>query len=65
MPGDPEECRQHAKRCLALAGEARSPEIKNSLVEIAQRWAALATDLDATHKLLKALEDAPDNKKTG
>ena len=50
---------------LGAGGEARSPEIKNSLVEIAPRWAALATDLDATHKLLKALEDATDNKKTG
>ena len=64
MPGDPEECRQHAKRCWALAGEAKNPEIKSSLVEIAQRWTALAADLEATHKLLKALGDAPD-KKTG
>ena len=64
MPGDPEECRQHAKRCWALAGEAKNPEIKNSLVEIAQRWTTLAADLEATHKLLKAYGDAPD-KKTG
>ena len=49
MPGDPEECRQHAKRCWALAGEAKNPEVKNSLVEIAQRWTALAADLEATH----------------
>lgn len=62
MPGDPEECRQHAKRCWALASEARNSEIKNSLVEIAQRWTALAADLEATHKLLKAFGDAPDKK---
>lgn len=64
MPGDPEECRQHAKRCWALAGEARNPEVKKSLVEIAQRWTALAADLEATHKLLKEIGDEPD-KKTG
>jgi hypothetical protein len=65
MPGDPEECRQHAKRCWALAGEAKNPEVKNSLVEIAQRWTALAADLEATHRLLKAFGDAPPDKKTG
>jgi hypothetical protein len=64
MPGDPEECRQHAKRCWALAGEAKNSEVRNSLMEIAQRWTVLAADLEATHKLLKALEHAPD-KKTG
>ena len=66
MPGNPKECREHAKRCWALAGEAKNPEIKNSLVEIAQRWTALAADLEATHKLLKAFEDTstlvPDKK---
>ena len=70
MPGNPEECRQHAKRCWALACEVKSQEIKNSLVEIAQRWTALAADLEATHKLLEefgkaeAFQAAP-NKKTG
>ena len=64
MPGDPDECRQHAKRCWALAGVARNPEIKKSLIEIAQRWAVLAAELEVTHELLKAFEDAPD-KKTG
>ena len=64
MPGDPEECRKHAKRCWALASEAKNPEVKNSLLEIAQRWTALAADLEATHKLLKAFGDEPD-KKTG
>ena len=70
MPGNPEECRQHATRCWVLAGEAANPEIKKSLVEIAQRWTALAADLEATHKLLEefgeaeAFPAAPD-KKTG
>ena len=70
MPGNPEECRQHATRCWALAGEATNPEIKKSLVEIAQRWTALATDLEATYRLLEAFGEmevhpAASDKKTG
>lgn len=64
MPGNPEECREHAKRCWALAGETKNPELKHSLLEIAQRWTRLATDLEATHDLLRKWGDAPD-KKTG
>jgi hypothetical protein len=59
MPGDPNECRRHAKRCWALAVEAKNPVIKESLVDLAQRWAALATDLEATKRLLDSWE-SPD-----
>ena len=52
MPGDPKECREHAKGCLALAAETKNPVLKESLVEIAQKWARLATDLEATQALL-------------
>jgi hypothetical protein len=62
MPGDPEECRAHAKRCWALAGEAKNPEIKNSLLEIAHRWTRLAVDLEVTRELLRKWGDAPDTK---
>ena len=65
MPGDPEECRQHAKRCWALAGEAKNPELKKSLIEIAHRWTVLAADLEATHKLLTMWGDPPDKQQTG
>jgi hypothetical protein len=54
MPGNPEECRQHAKRCWALAAEAKNPVLKESLVDLAQRWSVLATDLEATKRLLDA-----------
>ncbi len=54
MPGDPKECRQHAKRCWALASETDNPVLKESLVDLAQRWAALATHLEATKRLLDA-----------
>jgi hypothetical protein len=52
MPGNPKECREHAKRCWALATETKNPALKESLVEIAQKWARLATELEATRALL-------------
>jgi hypothetical protein len=64
MPGDPEECRAHARRCWALACEATNPVVKDSLTDIAQRWARLARELEATHRLLKAMDETPD-KLTG
>lgn len=54
MPGDPKQCREHAKRCLQLAHEATNPALKDSLSDIAQQWMRLATDLEATKRLLDA-----------
>jgi hypothetical protein len=51
MPGNPKECREHAKRCW-VATETKNPALKESLVEIAQKWARLATELEATRALL-------------
>ena len=53
MPGDPKEYREHAKCCWALASEITNPVLRESLVETAQRWSRLATDLEAMHLLLK------------
>ena len=66
MPGDPNECRERAMRCWALANETIHPHIKDSLVDLAQRWALLAIDLEKTRGLLDAWsgDDASD-KMTG
>jgi hypothetical protein len=64
MPGDPEECREHAKRCWALAAEATNPALKQSLTDIAQRWARLASDLETTRDLIEKWGQQP-NKMTG
>jgi hypothetical protein len=53
MPGDPKECREHAKRCLKIAQEATNPALRASLEEIAQQWLRLAADLEATKPLLE------------
>jgi hypothetical protein len=64
MPGDPKECRERAKRCWALAAETKNPVLQESLTDLAQKWAALATDLEATKRLLDSWgADAPPDKK--
>jgi hypothetical protein len=52
MPGNPKECREHAKRCLQLANETTNPVLKGSLTDIGRQWTRLATDLEATKLLL-------------
>jgi hypothetical protein len=55
MPGNPKECREHAKRCLQLAHETTNPVLKDSLTDIAGQWTWLATDLEVTRELLDGL----------
>jgi hypothetical protein len=62
MPGDPEECRAHAKRCWALAAETKDPVLKDSLLDVAQRWARLSSDLETTLDLLHESSHKPDKK---
>ena len=58
MPGDPKRCREHAKRCWALASEVTNPVLKESLLDAAQRWAVLAAELETIHSLLEPLEES-------
>lgn len=59
MPGNPHECREHAKNCLRLAEEAKTPEARAHFEGLAKRWMELATDLDFTHKLLEEMGVSP------
>ena len=59
MPGNPKECREHAKRCLQLAHETTNPVLKDSLTDIAGQWTRLATDLEVTKQLLDEAASAP------
>ena len=65
MPGDPEECRAHAKRCWALAAETKNPDLRDSLTDLAQRWARLAIDLEKTLQLLEEWSEPGDEERTG
>lgn len=59
MPGDPRECREHAKCCLKQAAAAASPVVRENFLKLAQSWMRLARELEATERLLAALEEVP------
>jgi hypothetical protein len=52
MPSDPHQCRLHARRCLALAKRARSPEtqrvfaMRGGLTAEEYRWKLIRELLD-------------------
>jgi hypothetical protein len=59
MPGDPDECRAHARSCAAIAERARTPEHRQRLKELEQTWLKLAADLEANQALLEAYPPPP------
>jgi hypothetical protein len=52
MAGDPKEYRQNAWRCVELAKEARSPELKQTLLDLSKTWAKLAIEVERSDALL-------------
>jgi len=52
MPGDPKQCRLHAMRCAELAANAKTHQLKATLLELSQNWVKLAVSLEHTHALL-------------
>jgi hypothetical protein len=57
MPGDPKECRQHARRCAELASVATTPEAREQFLSLQQSWIRLAADLDNAKAVIAALDD--------
>jgi hypothetical protein len=53
MPGDPKECREHAKNCLRMAAEAPSQLARVRFEKLAETWMRLATDLEHAKALLE------------
>ena len=53
MPSDAERCRKHATECWAWAAGTKNPSLKESLTDLAKRWARLATELEATRILFE------------
>jgi hypothetical protein len=57
MPGDPKECREHARRCAELAqrhysGSARSVSLAPAILDI-----SLAADLDNAKAFIDAMDE--------
>ena len=50
MPGDPEQCRLNAARCLKLSELAKDPARRQSLAALAETWTKLAAELNPTKR---------------
>jgi hypothetical protein len=59
MPGNPDECRQHALHCADLAHTARTPELKSTLIELSKNWHKLAIELEGARELLDMQDPRP------
>ena len=65
MPSDAERCREHAKECWVWAAGTKNPSLKESLTDLAKRWARLATELEATRILFEKVGRVSATTKTG
>ena len=57
MPGDPKECRQHARRCAELASVATTPEAREQFLALQMSWIRLAADLENAQAFIAALDE--------
>ena len=57
LPGDPKECRQHAR--MQIAEEARSADVARTFVDLTHSWTKLAIELESAQALLAALDEEP------
>ena len=52
MPADPKEYRQRALHCADLAHEAKTLELKQTLIELSRNWQKLAVDAEQSRAML-------------
>ena len=57
MPGDPNQCREHALNCRQLAETASSPTLQQTFLDLAKQWTRLANELVDAYGLLNALNE--------
>ena len=57
MPGDPKECREHARRCAELAKVATTQEAREQFLSLQMSWIRLAADLDNAKAFIDALDE--------
>ena len=57
MPGNPEQCRLNAARCLKLAKRARRPEMRETFTALAVTWTRLAAEHESDEALLRAISE--------
>ena len=57
MPGNPEQCRLNAARCLKLAKRARRPEMREKFTALAVTWTRLAAEHESDEALLRTISE--------
>src|SRR5262249_221688 len=57
MPGNPEQCRLNAARCLKLAKRARRPEMRETFTALADTWTRLAAERESDEAILCAISE--------
>jgi cobalamin biosynthesis Mg chelatase CobN len=57
MPGNPEQCRLYAARCLKLAERANNTARRENLAALAETWTKLAAEYEADQPLLNTLSE--------
>jgi len=57
MPGDPQQCRLNAARCLTLARRAKRPEAQEAFTAMALTWKQLAAETEADDALLRVISE--------
>jgi len=57
MPGDPQQCRLNAARCLTLARRAKRPEAQEAFTAMALTWKQLAAETEADDALLRVFSE--------
>lgn len=62
MPGDPQECRQHALDCVELAEHATTPNVRQTFLDLSETWLRLGRELDGAQGFLNVLNGAQMNR---
>ena len=57
MPGDPTECREHARKCAELARHAASTEARDHFASLHDSWLRLAAEIESGQSLLDVIND--------
>jgi hypothetical protein len=57
MPGNPQECRQHATNCRRLAEAASNEAARQTFANLAETWERLASELESAQRFLQTMDD--------
>ena len=52
MPGDPNKCREHARRCAEIARHTASREVRDHSSSLEESWLRLAAEVEAGQMFL-------------